>query len=104
MTGFFGATKFRDLPTLVVDMIDKAFPAILTLSITFAVARFVSGFIKYYGSSMGAALQVTSIGQVFGRFIVVAIGTIIILGGLGVEITPLVASLGIGALAIALAL
>ncbi len=77
---------------------------ILILVVIFFVDQLVKGMIAEYGKS--SALKHLSQGAIQGvlRGLIFIIGGIILLGSLGVNITPLVASLGIGSLAVALAL
>jgi small-conductance mechanosensitive channel len=102
--GIYAAVGLIRLPAQFAVVIDRGLLALLILSIAWTVANIASGVIKYYGSKIGAAIQVTSLGQVITKFAILSLGIVIVLSELGIEITPLVASLGIGALAIALAL
>jgi small-conductance mechanosensitive channel len=76
----------------------------LILIAIFLVDQFVKGLIKEYGRT--SALQHLSQGAIQGvlRGIIFIIGGLIVLDSLGVNISPLVASLGITSLAVALAL
>lgn len=102
--GIYAALGLIRLPSNVAVVVDRGLIAILILSIAWTLANIASGVIKYYGSKIGAAIQVTSLGQVVTKFAILSLAIVIVLSELGIEITPLVASLGIGALAIALAL
>jgi len=92
------------IPAQFTQILDKAVLAILILSVSWSVANLVGGVFKYYGHRIGAAVQITSLSQILARLVVLTIGLIIILAEFGVEVTPIVASLGLGGLAIALAL
>jgi len=60
--------------------------------------------INLYGSTVQQALPVTSLTQNLTKMVIVAIGVLMILNGLGVSITPILTALGVGGLAVALAL
>ncbi|MEM4298530.1 MAG: mechanosensitive ion channel family protein [Nitrososphaerota archaeon] len=102
--GIYVAVGLVRLPSNIAAVVDRGLLAILILSISWTLANIASGVIRYYGSKIGAAIQVTSLGQVITKFAILSLGIVIVLSEMGIEITPLVASLGIGALAIALAL
>ncbi|GBC70789.1 Mechanosensitive channel MscK [Candidatus Calditenuaceae archaeon HR02] len=102
--GIYAAVALIRLPLNIAVVVDRGLLALLILSIAWTLANIASGVIKYYGSKIGAAIQVTSLGQIITKFAILSLAIVIVLSELGIEITPLVASLGIGALAIALAL
>ncbi|MEM1533761.1 MAG: mechanosensitive ion channel family protein [Nitrososphaerota archaeon] len=102
--GVYAAMGLISVPPQFVGVIDRALLVLLILSIAWTVANVAGGVVKYYGGRIGAAIQVTSLGQVIARLAILSLAVLIVLAELGIEITPLVASLGIGALAIALAL
>ncbi|MEM4211711.1 MAG: mechanosensitive ion channel family protein [Nitrososphaerota archaeon] len=104
LAGIYSALNFVMIPESVLQYIEKGILALIIFSITFTLASITSGIIKYYGVKLGITLQVTGLGQFLAKAAIISIGIIIILAELGIEITPLIASLGIGALAVALAL
>jgi len=69
-----------------------------------ALANLLSGVIKFYASRIDSALPVTSLTRNIARIFVFSIGALIILNSLGISITPILATLGVGGLAVALAL
>ena len=73
-------------------------------SLTMVFARVVSGAIRHFGSRIHNGLQVTSLTENIARMFVFAIGGLIVLNGLGVSVTPILTALGVGGLAVALAL
>lgn len=68
------------------------------------VDAFVSGFIASYSESSAAVKNSKGVIQALSRGLIVCIGALVLLGTLGISITPIVASLGITSLAVALAL
>ncbi|MFZ1946902.1 MAG: mechanosensitive ion channel family protein, partial [bacterium] len=57
-----------------------------------------------YGERVSAGLPVTSLTQHISRLVIFAVGLLVILNTLGITITPILATLGVGGLAVALAL
>jgi len=102
--GAYAASKIVDVPPALAYVIDRGLLALLILAVSWSIANLGAGVIRYYGGRVGAAVQATSLGQLLVRGLILGIGIVIILAELGIEITPLIASLGIGGLAIALAL
>jgi small-conductance mechanosensitive channel len=74
------------------------------LSVTLAAAAIAAQFIELYGAVMAPALPVSSLTRNIAWGAVVTIGLLVILNGLGVSITPMLTALGVGGLAVALAL
>lgn len=73
-------------------------------SVTLALANVSKKLIQVYSAKVQSAFPVTSLTQNISRIIIFAIGILIILNSLGISITPILATLGVGGLAVALAL
>ena len=72
---------------------------------TYVIAHIIGDLFKSWGTKFGPQTkQAFSLGQFFLKLAILTIGILVVLGTLGIEITPILASLGIAALAIALAL
>jgi len=94
-----------ELPQNFVSIIQLGISVILTFSIAYFVAELLAGLVRSYGDKLGIhAMRMTSIGGYVVKSLVMAVGLIYVLTVLEVEVGPLVASLGIGAIAVALAL
>ncbi len=76
----------------------------VVLFTTMAVARAASDSVKLYSLRTAGAVQSSSIFVTLVRLGIFALGLLILLQTLGVSITPLLGALGIGGLAVALAL
>jgi small-conductance mechanosensitive channel len=74
------------------------------ISATLACARLASLLVRRYGERVSGAHRVTSLTDNLARLFVFLIGGLVLLHGLGVSITPLLTALGVGGLAVALAL
>jgi len=68
------------------------------------VDRLVKSMLKYYSTRLDYLQASSGIVQTAVRAVVLLLAALIILGTIGVSITPLIASLGVGSLALALAL
>lgn len=82
----------------------KALASLLIVSITLVVIRIITGLVATYSDRVAIALPVTTLTQNVIRLIILLVGGLILLNILGVTITPLLTTLGIGGLAVALAL
>lgn len=102
--GVYAALPFLNLTPQVATNAEKAIILTIILSAAWTLANMAGGIIRFYGSKIGAGLQVSSLGQLLAKVAILSLGIVIALAELGIEVTPLIASLGIGALAIALAL
>ena len=80
----------------------RAVLALGIFSVTWAAARFAAGAVTAR-ASQGALPGVSLIANIV-RAVVFAIGVLVILQGLGISITPVLTALGVGGLAVGLAL
>ncbi len=102
--GLYLGMAVSDLPEKYVFYCNKTIHVILVLSISIAAANVVG---SVYGAQMQKLdIPVSSTALVGGvlKGVVIVIGLVIILGILGISIAPLITALGVGGLAVALAL
>lgn len=104
LAGIYAAVEASDLAPDVDSMLEKALLVLAILSVTWAAARAVAGFVQLYSRSVGGVMLSTSMFSNVTKAIVVLIGLLIALQSLGISITPLLTALGVGGLAVALAL
>ena len=104
MLALYFALQFSKLPENIVQVMSKSILILGIISVVLAVANLLSGVIKFYAPRIDSALPVTSLTQNIARIFVFSIGALIILNSLGVSVTPILATLGVGGLAVALAL
>ena len=81
-----------------------AMPILLVLAAVYFLDKMIAGTINHYSSQSALLHSSRSIVKGISRSFVFGIGMLVLLGTLGISITPLIASLGIGSLAVALAL
>ena len=74
------------------------------LSVTLAAAAVASEAVDSYGSLIAPALPVSSLTRNIAWTLVATLGALVVINGLGVSITPMLTALGVGGLAVALAL
>jgi len=76
----------------------------IILSVTITVAGVVSTLIEHASERRALGGPVTGLGQAVARGVVFAVGLLVLLDALGIQITPILTALGVGGLAVALAL
>ena len=83
---------------------DFGFKIALIIAIIYFVDRLLVGYIKYLSAKYDFLQASYGIFHGLTRGVIIGIGALIMLDSMGISITPLLASLGIGSLAVALAL
>jgi len=103
-----GAIVERMLPSALNTELTSyfliGFKAATILAIILFVDRFLNGLIQEYATKIDFLKTSGGVARGFIRVIVLSLGILILLDSFGVSITPIIASLGIGSLAVALAL
>ncbi len=85
-------------------LIERALFVVAAASITLMVAEGASGALDTYGRVVAPGLPVTSLTRNIAWGLIAGLGLLIVLNGLGISITPMLTALGVGGLAVALAL
>ncbi len=83
---------------------DKVMGVVIIFSVTVVLARLVSGMVEPFARRAKGTFPGTSIFAHFITVVVFVIGALVILQWLKIPITPIVTALGLGGLAVALAL
>ncbi len=104
IAGVYGAVMNLPLKPIFNNLFLKILLVIIIFAITVVIARLAVGFVNLQGRKTSGALPSTSLFVNLSRIIIFAIGILIILQSLGISITPLITALGVGGLAVALAL
>ena len=104
LAGIYGAINNVDMRPGLLSFLQQALLVAAIASLTWATARFLVGFVNHYSAKVGGPLLSTSMFANLTRIIVFIVGGLIILQSLGVSVTPLLTALGVGSLAVALAL
>lgn len=103
IVGLYGAVALMPLSTHGRHAVGRLLLALVILSATVVGARITTDAIKLYALRGGVAQQ-SSILVTVARLVVAIVGGLILLQMLGVSITPILTALGVGGLAVALAL
>ena len=92
------------LNDVYLSYLSKIIVSVLILSVTLAVSRIGVGLLNFWAEKQGTDLPSTTIFVNLARIIIISVGVLIILQSLGISITPLLTAMGVGGLAISLAL
>ncbi len=98
------ALPYIPLTPHTLMVLQKLLLALLIFSITLVIAKIASGFVQMYAARSKGAFPSTSIFVNVTKVIIIIIGFLVILQTLGISITPIITALGVGGLAVALAL
>ncbi|MFZ5863727.1 MAG: mechanosensitive ion channel family protein [Nitrospirota bacterium] len=90
------------LPPRIIQVSFSILHALVILSFTFVAANIASHALRY--AAERAELPVAGLTQVVVKGVIISLGVLILLGTLGVSIAPILTALGVGGLALALAL
>jgi len=102
LLGLYTAVELLQLPSSVERPLGKALLVLTILSVTWAVTRFTVEALRE-SATQGALPSVSLIANVAAAVIWV-LGVLVALERIGISITPIITALGVGGLAVALAL
>jgi small-conductance mechanosensitive channel len=94
--------EVADLPRRLSGQLHTVLEVAIILSVTVTAANLLGSLIGRAGDRLGRA--VTGLAQTSARLVVILLGTLVLLSALGIQITPILTALGVGGLAVALAL
>jgi small-conductance mechanosensitive channel len=102
--GSVWAGRIAPIPHAWNVHIDRVAMVLLGLSASLAMASLSARLLHTYATRWGLPLPTTSLTGNLLRLAVLALGGLLLLTNLGISITPLLTALGVGSLAVALAL
>ena len=102
LAGFFGAILSYSLKEDVTTALQKIIIAIFLFTVTLVLARLAAGFVNLY-IQRTEGVSASLISNLVKTTIFI-LGALIIFQTIGIEITPIITTLGIGGLAVGLAL
>ena len=102
--GIYLGIAFSDLPERYIFYINRIIHVIVILSVTLAVSNLSGRIFKSYIRQSNLPLPTTGLAYGLLKAVIIVIGLLIMLSVLGISITPLITALGVGGLAVALAL
>lgn len=104
LAGIYGALiAIHPAPELDA-IVRRVLLVIFLVSATIALSRFSAGLVKLYADRQESLVGSTSIFVNIAKTLSFILGALVILQSLGISITPLLTALGVGGLAVALAL
>ena len=104
LLGIYVAFGFWEVPEHVLAWMTRALFTVFWLSVTLVSAGLSGKLVVLYGGRIEQAMPMTSLTQNIAKILIVILGGLMVLHGLGVSITPLLTALGVGGLAVALAI
>ncbi|HYH01477.1 MAG TPA: mechanosensitive ion channel family protein [Bacillota bacterium] len=104
IAGIYGATFSIPIPVAALNVIHKILQIILIFIVTMIGSRIAGGLLDIYMNHEAGFLPSASILTNLVKILVYGIGILITLQSLGISITPILTALGVGGLAVALAL
>ena len=104
VAGIYGAANSIPMRPTHLSILHKTLLVIVIFSATVVLARISVGFVNLYAARVKGVLPSTSIFVNLTKLLVFLVGVLIILQTLGISVTPILTALGIGGLAVALAL
>ena len=104
LVGIYIAASFWILAPEIANTLHKGLYVIAAASLTFLASEVLVKLVRTHGPAIDPALPTTTLTENLVRIVVVILGLLVILKGLGLDITPMLTALGVGGLAVALAL
>ena len=98
------AIRGSDIPSHYADLAAGVLWGLWVFSLTLMGMRVVGDMVRQYGAQTPGALPVTTLTQSLAQISVLILGILILLSYFNVRITPILTALGVGGLAVALAL
>lgn len=102
--GLYAVSMTLPFAPAIKDMIHRTIGVVLIFCLTIYCGRIAVRFIRAYSGKSGGLIPNTSILTNIARIIIYSLGFLVILQSLGISVPPLLTALGVGGLAVALAL
>jgi small-conductance mechanosensitive channel len=104
LVGIYVSAGFWVLAPNIANTLDKALYVVAAASLTFLGSEVLVKLLRTHGPTIDPSLPTTTLTENLIRIVAVIVGVLVILNGLGLSITPILTALGVGGLAVALAL
>lgn len=98
------AIQASEVPKWVTPYESQILSVLWILSLTVMGVRLAGNIVRYYGDQVPGALPVTTLTRTLAELAVLILGIVGLMSALGYHITPILTALGVGGLAVALAL
>jgi small-conductance mechanosensitive channel len=104
LAGVLAGARYVGLTAGQLGATDSLVQVAFIISVTFATATFLVRLVATRSTSIPGALPATTLIQNAVRIVVIALGALMVVTNLGIAVTPILTALGVGSLAVALAL
>lgn len=104
MLGVYVALEFSAIPEAFVDKADAGLSILAVFTVALVTANILTGFARIRAERTETVPPISSITENIIRIVVYGVGILIILNQFGISIAPILATLGVGGLAVALGL
>lgn len=98
------AIQSSELPYSVTGKAPEVLQVLFIASLTLMFMRIAGELVLQFGEQLPGSAPVATLTQTLAQLVVVILGVLVILRVIGIEITPYLTALGVGGLAVALAL
>jgi small-conductance mechanosensitive channel len=102
--GLWAALEVSEIERRFAHLMSLLLQSGVIISITITAAGILDTIIRRGGERQALGAAVTGLGQTVTRALVILVGALVLLSSLGIQITPILTALGVGGLAVALAL
>lgn len=102
--GIYLGIKTSTLSDQIILYASKTLSSLIIISIALALANILTHIFTQYALKRKIEISSTSIVQTLIKIAILALGIVMLFSNLGISITPIITAMGVGALAIALAL
>jgi small-conductance mechanosensitive channel len=102
LAGFFSAILSSPIKPDITFVLQKILTIVLLYSVTLVLARLTAGFVSIFVQRTEGVS--TSLLSNVAKIAVLVLGTLILLQTVGIQITPIITTLGVGGIAVGLAL
>ncbi len=103
IAGVYAALLSYPFKPVVANVLEKIIVIVFLSSMTLVLARLTAGFVTVYSYRKTEGVSASLISNL-AKTIVLVLGTLILLETVGVQITPILTTLGVGGIAVGLAL
>ena len=102
--GIYFAIENASMPNRLEHVLSKSLVALWIISFTIMATHLAGSMVKYYGGGTTGDMPATSLTKNLAQIAAAFIGAGVLLHHLGISVTPMLTALGVGGLAVALAL
>ena len=102
--GLYWTINSLDIPPTINKLLSYLLFAVIVFTLTRVVARTLSGIIDFYTMRSDQNMPKTSLLTNVINFVIYAMGVLIVLQYYGISVAPILTALGVGGMAVALAL